>query len=228
MVDPTRSYRGKITYAHRETGEFGREWFSVTVTNDGTRILRCQCEMDPVGLVREVIYTADAGFLPQHCFVQVVNDHQFVGCGWFEFSEKYATAEVRSATEGRFSQRVATPGRTTCFGCHPIAVDIWKCAHANNNRIGELSRLTNCFSSSLAPNGASTPKLIPKEYALSYHGTARVEVAAGDFECEQYDWDTGTGRTLRMSAVPGAWLPVLTEVPEMGRFYELVDLQTVE
>ena len=57
-------YRGKLSYVHDETGEFGREWFSATVYDDGVRTLRCLCEMDHVKLVRDVTYTVGADFRP--------------------------------------------------------------------------------------------------------------------------------------------------------------------
>ena len=227
MPLPTRLYRGKLSYAHKEEGEFGREWFSVTVQPNGIRTMRCLCEMDHVALTRDVTYTVDKDFLPIDCFVRVTNENKFVGSGWFQFHDSWASAEVHTAAEGRISQRFETQGRAKLFGTHPISIDIWKCVHVRTALIGETQIVTNCFSSSLVANGASGPLLIPKTYAMTYRGKDKIDVPAGSFDCEHFDWDTGTGRTLNLFTQPGDWLPVRTEVPEFGRFYELVEFETL-
>jgi hypothetical protein len=221
----SRAYRGKIDYVNDETGAFGREYFSVTVFDDGTRTLRCLCEMDHVNLVRDVTYTVNADFKPIDCFVRVVNQGKFVGSGWFRFTDSMAEAEVHTAADGRTRQRHDTPGRVNLFGSHPIAVDIWKCAHTKTDRPGQVQRVDNCMSSSPVENDASGPLLFPKFYDMIYHGPEKVTVASGTYDCERFAWATGTGRTLDLYTVPGDYLPVRTLVPERKRRYELVEFE---
>jgi hypothetical protein len=220
-----RLYQGVITYRHETDGLFGRETFTVSVHADGSRTLRCVCEMDNVPLVRDVVYTVNAAFEPLDCFVRVTSEGEFVGSGWFRFTDTLAEAEVITAKEGRVSQKIATPYRAKLFGSHPLCVDIWKCAHTPPERPGEVQPLSNCFSSSLAPNGASGPLLVAKTYDMTFLGEAQATTAAGDFDCLHYSWDTGTGRTLDMYARPEDWLPIRVRVPESKRIYELASLE---
>ena len=223
----SKFYQGKISYVNDETGEYGRELFSVTVYPDGSRTLRCVCEMDHVKLVREVVCTVRADFKPLDCFVRVVNQDKFIGSGWFQFGDDFAEAEVISASEGRTRQRHETPGRVNLFGSHPICIDIWKCSQVKAARPGEVQRLDNCMSSSPVENGAGGPFLYPKFYDMVYRGPEKVTVASGSYDCEHFAWLTGTGRTLELYTVPGDWLPIRTVVPERKRRYELVEFSRV-
>jgi hypothetical protein len=77
----TRSYRGVISYGHETDGITGRETFHVTVHADGTRTLRCVCEMDNVPLVRDVVYTVNERFEAIDGFVRVHSQGAFVPVG---------------------------------------------------------------------------------------------------------------------------------------------------
>jgi len=221
----TRNYAGEINYVDDAAGVTGRETFSVTVHADGSRTLRCQCWMDNLPLVRDVTYTVNERFEAVDCFVRVVAYDKFVGSGLFLFTDTEATADVLTAGEGRVTQRIETPGRVKLFGTHPISVDIWKCVHTAPERPGEKQPLTNCFSSSLAPGGASGPTLNDKTYDIVFEGRETLGVTAGEFDCLRYNWDTYTGRTLVMHTAGEDWLPVQVHVPEVGRRYELVSLE---
>lgn len=218
-----RSYRGEIRYADEAIGTTGRELFHATVYPDGTRTLRCLCEMDGIGLTRDVTYTVNERFEAMDCFVRITGREGLIGTGWFCFSDTQAQGEIVTAIEGRITQRIDTPGRVKLFGTHPLCLDIWKCVHTPMERPGEVQPLANCFSSSLAAGtGASGPMLVHKHYDMRYHGAETVTVPAGTFDCQHFSWDTHTGRVLQMYTVPGDWLPVQVRVPEVGRHYQLI------
>ena len=227
MSSLSRHYRGKLTCNHIDDGEWGREWFSVTVLPDCSRTIRCVCEIDLVAMTRDVTYTVDENFRAAECFVRVISENKFIGSGWFDFHDDHATAEVQTAGEGRVSQRFETPSRTNLFGTHPICIDIWKSAHVKPERPGETQVLDNCFSSSLVRWGAGGPLLVPKTYDMTYVGEAKVEGPAGTYDCVHFNWATGDGRVLNLYSQPGDWLPIRVEVPFNGRFFELVELETV-
>jgi hypothetical protein len=222
-----RMYRGVIAYLQDEQLT-GRETFVVTVNADGSRTMRSICEMDNFNLVRDVTYTVNARFEAVDCFVRLISEDQFVGSGWFRFSDTHAEAECVTAQEGRLSQRFETPGRVKLFGTHPLSIDTLKCAHTPVARPGEWQPLTNCFSSSLVTNGASGPMLLAKTYDMKFIGEAQTTVRAGTFDCLYYHWDTGTGRTLEMYTTPGDFLTIQTTVPERGRRYELVEYEELQ
>lgn len=220
-----RFFRGKVSYMSETTGEFGREFFTVSVEDDGTRTLRCVCEMDNVSLIRDVTYTVDKNFMPTDCYVRVSNEHKLVGSGWFRFTDNAAEGEAFTVAEGRVSQRLATPGRIKLFGTHPICIDIWKCVHAQATKPGEVQVVDNCMNSSAVTNGASGPLLGRKSYDMVYCGPEKITVPAGTFDCQHFDWRTGTGRTLQLYTATADYLPVKTVVPEGKRYYELVELE---
>ena len=220
-----RKFRGTVSYMSDEGGEFGREYFSVSVEKDGTRTLRCVCEMDNVGLIRDVTHTVDKNFVPIDCYVRVSNDHKFVGSGWFRFTDTYVEGEAFTVAEGRVSQRLGLTKPARLFGTHPICIDIWKCAHVAAANPGEVQVLDGCVNSSSVPNGASGPLLAGKSYDMVYRGPQSVTVPAGTFECQSFDWRTGTGRTLQLYTSSGDYLPIKTVVPEGKRYYELVEFE---
>jgi hypothetical protein len=219
----TRNYGGVLQYRDA-SGPTGRERFSVTVHDDGSRTLRCQCWMDKVPLVRDVVYTVNERFEAVDCFVRVVSAGALVGSGFFLFTDHHAEAEASTRQDGRIHQRIDTPGRVKLFGSHPISVDIWKCTHTPADRPGKIHALTNCFSSSLAPNGASGPLLNAKTYDVAFDGSELRQTPLGELDCLRYKWHTHTGRTLVMCTTGKDWLPVNVQVPETGRSYDLIEL----
>ena len=219
-----RLYGGTISYT-RNGQEFGREFFNVTVGQDDTRTLRCLCEIDDAGLVRDVTYTVRADFRPIDCFVRVTNQNRFVGTGWFQFGDRYVEGEAFTATEGRVSQRLEVAERIRVFGTHPLCSDIWKCASAKAERIGETQILDNCVNCSPFPNGDTGPLLARKTYELIYRGHETIEVAAGVFDCEHFSWGMTGNRTLHLYTAGPDYLPVRATVPEMGRSFDMVELK---
>lgn len=216
-------YKGRISYRDENSVEWGHEEFHGTVYEDGTRVLRCVCIMNNVNLVRDVTYAMHADFSPLDCFVRVSGDGRFIGSGWFRFTDELAEGEFVNADHGRMSQRIATPGRVRLFGSHPIVVDSLKAALVKPANPGELQRIDNSFSSSLVVNGASGPIMTAKQYDMYYRGPRTIEVPAGSFNTQYFDWDTNTGRVLQIDAIPGDWVPARVVVPQSGRRYELVE-----
>jgi hypothetical protein len=224
-----RMYRGVVAYRDPDGSITGRETFVVSVHADGTRTLRCLCEMDNIKLVRDVTYTVNAKFEAMDCFVRVIAEDKFVGSGWAHFTDTHAEIQSFTAAENRVTQRIETPGRVKLYGTHPICIDIWKCAHIPAERPGELQPLTNCFGSTLVrETGAGGPMLYPKTYDITYVGPQTVTVAAGTFECQNYQWDTGNGRTLDMYTTPGDFLPIRVSVPQRQRNYDLVEFEDLK
>jgi hypothetical protein len=223
-----RIFKGMIPY--RQNGLItGRETFTVSVHADGSRTYRCLCEMDNFRLLRDITYTIGADFKPLDCFVRVIAEDAFVGSGWFRFTDGFAEGETFTAAEGRSSLRIDTPSHTKLYGSHPLCIDILKCAQAKAERPGEPQPVDNCFSSSLMPEtGASGPYLLEKTYDLKYVGPKTVTVKSGTYDCENFQWTTGNGRTLDMFTTPGDYLPVLVEVPERGRRFELWEFEDVK
>ena len=118
-----RTYRGKIVYITDGVGEEGREYFTVTVQPDGSRVLRAQCEMDNDGLLRDVIYALDCQWQPEECFVRLTIGGKFQGSAVFRFTDTQVICDAMTAEDGNLSQRFDVLERVPSFGAHPLCCD---------------------------------------------------------------------------------------------------------
>ena len=176
-----RSYRGYLRYLHDVEGERGREWFSVSVQEDGARTLRAQCEMDDELLLREVTYSVDGQWRPHDAFVRLVQCGQFVGSSWFRFDEQGVECEALTQREGRVHQRQQLGRRPRLFAPHPLVSDGWQAAAFDFTRGPGRQRLDACTNSSPQPDGASGPLIGVVYKDLEYVGDESITVPAGTF-----------------------------------------------
>lgn len=180
-----RTYEGRIAYLHETMGETGREWFSVSVHADGSRIVRARCEMDDDHLLRDVVVGMDSAFRPTHAHVHMMQHDRFLGSGWFRFSATEVECEADTAREGRISQRVSIAEPVRFFGTHPIVCDGMMPGVFDHTR-GERRQRVKAGASSLAPNGASGPMLTWFTMDLEYVRDERITVPAGTFETRHF------------------------------------------
>ncbi len=181
-----RSFRGRIDYIRDGAGNSGREWFSVTVQPNGNRTLRAQCEMDDIGLLRDVVQTLDGDWLPVDSFVRLTKDGEFMGAGWFRFFDRHVECEAVTAAEGRVSQRIETQGRARILASHPLMTDGWQCAafdHASDERTQIIKPWVN---SSPRPDGGSGPLAAVGEKIIDYVGEETITVPAETFDTRHY------------------------------------------
>lgn len=176
----TRVYRGRIAYLRDGRGELGREWFTVSV-NAEQRTVRAYCEMDDIALTRDVTYTVDGAWRPLDAFVRLTKAERFVGASAFWFDEQGVDCEGFTASDGRFSQRVNLPRRSTLFAPHPLVTDGWQAAAFDYSRGVGRQRLEWCTNSSPEPDGGTGPNVGVVYKDLEYCGDERVTVAAGTF-----------------------------------------------
>lgn len=180
-----RSYRGRIDYVRDGAGVKGREFFSVTVQRNGKRTLRAQCEMDDIGLLRDVVQTVDGDWLPQDAFVRLVQKGRFMGSGWFRFLPDGIECEAFTRNEGRISQRIATDGRVRIFASHPLATDGWQ-TRAHDHRGAKTQTIRPWSNPSPRPDGGSGPMVGLGAKTITYVGEERLTVPAGTFPCRHY------------------------------------------
>ena len=121
---------GKIIYLSnkedRKGQERGREYFIINKHANGHRKIVAHCEIDDrPAVMRDITYSLDENWLPTDCFVRISVDDQFMGSGWFNFSDGHAECETTTALEGRVSQKMETNGHLKTFQNHAIACDAW-------------------------------------------------------------------------------------------------------
>ena len=66
-----RELRYDIDYLTADGTKRGQEPCTVTVHSDGQRTIRARSEIFDTEIVRDVVYTVDAGFRPVDCFIRV-------------------------------------------------------------------------------------------------------------------------------------------------------------
>jgi hypothetical protein len=204
--------------------EFGREFFSMSIQRDGLRTMRAVCEFDAEGITRDVTYTVGPDYRPIECYVRVALESRPVGSGWFRFTDTTAEGEAFTSTEGRFTQLIHVPERVKAFGSHPICSDILRLAHLKAEQPGQRQTLTNCMNSSPLAHGESGPILGLRTYDYTYGGAEKINVGAGTFDCQRFDWAVRPGKTLCMWTTPD-YLPIRMVFPEGHKTYDLMELK---
>jgi hypothetical protein len=176
-------YAGRIGY-YGPGGENGREWFEM-VPHAGGRTLRAFCEMDEVGLSRDVSIALDADSRPLDAFVRVIQGGAVRGSTLFLVEPGAIDCEGVTLDHGRVSQRkpLATP--LTYLGLHPLVGDALVTIPRGTGRRGEFVMIDG-IANSLSPNGELGLIAMPTHIDVAYLGEERVRVPAGEFEARRY------------------------------------------
>lgn len=182
-----RNYRGRIDYFDQKTGLNGREWFTVTVQPDGSRTMRCHCEMDDPELLRDVTLSVNARWEPEDCFIRLVKKSQFVGSGWFRFTDRAIECETFMADAGRVSQTIEVESRVRIFACHPLMADGWQTSQFDHSRAERVQTVRPWAHPSPLPDGSTGPLAGVGFKTMEYKGEEDVTVPAGTFRCQRYD-----------------------------------------
>jgi hypothetical protein len=222
-----RGYRGRMVYLTDGSGETGREFFSVTVQPDGERTLRAQCEMDDDRLLRDVLLTVDARWRPRDAFLRLTVDGALLGSAWFRFSGRHAECEAFTRGEGRVSQRFEAEEEIECFGTHALHGDAWTIGRLRDHPSGAGPFRLATFASSILPNGASGPLLVPLGPAFSRvhdEGTERLECPAGTFEARHVRVEIPGVDDFDVWAAGEDCVPVQLRSHGLRQSYQLVEL----
>ncbi len=81
MTQTTARVNATLTYRYDDSGESGREWVTLTAEEDGVRTVRALCELDDVGLRRDVTITYDPGFKARDGYIHMRQHGGFLGSG---------------------------------------------------------------------------------------------------------------------------------------------------
>jgi hypothetical protein len=187
----SRGYRGKILYVHDRRGETGREWFHRTDWTNGTHTFRAVCELDDIGMVRDVTHTVTEDFRPLDCYARLQWEDA-LSEGWFWFGEREALCEALVPALGRISQRVELPERPRWFGSHPLCSDGLIGAAYDPGRGAEA---VPGYVSSALVTGSDGPMLVPFLLErLEELEPEELEVPAGGYSCRHFRIRYGGGK----------------------------------
>jgi len=176
-------YAGRIGYCG-PNGENGREWFEM-VPHVGGRTLRAFCEMDEIGLSRDVSIALDAASRPLDAFVRVIQAGAVRGSTLFLVEPGAIETEGVTLDHGRVSQRKPLAAPLTYLGLHPLVGDALVTIPRGTDRRGEFVTIDG-IANSLSPNGELGLIAMPTRIDVAYLGEERVRVPAGEFEARRY------------------------------------------
>ena len=184
-----RHYSGVIeAIGDGNVGLRGTERFSVSVAPDGSRTLHAICEIFDRQVSKDIVYSVDASWRPIDAYVRLVKNGALLGTGWYRFGERTLELESWNRDLGRISQRFTRARPLRSFGPHPLSCDVWHLAAFDHSRPERIQRMQDTMLSSLEHDGCSGPMLHPIDFGIEYVGREQVEVRAGRFEVDRYQF----------------------------------------
>ncbi len=233
-----RNVRGRILYTSRKPErlgqERGREFFNISVQDDGLRVVQAHCEIDDApAVIRDVQLALDPEWRPLDCCVRLTVGGRFEGTGFMRFSPTLAECETFNRRDGRLSQKIELQEPLRWLGAHPICGDAL-CLKLYDLKQGPGKQFfPKLMLSSPDHRGATGPLLFSLGFGLEFVGREAVSVAAGSFgalhfryvdtagqlpqEHPPYDvWCSDDGDYLFLKGGVGGY---------MQTYYELVELQ---
>jgi len=225
-----RTYSGKLLYLTDGVGEMGREWFKVTVHGDGSRTLRSLVEMDDDKLLRDVVITVGRDWKPLDAFVRLTINEEFVGTGWYRFSDTLVECEAFTSASGRASYRIPVAQRPPSLGAHPVCCDTWHTAAAFQvSQTPGTVLLPQVAMTSYLPNGGSGPELGMINLNVNYLGDEDLKVQAGTFSTRHFaslsTHAPADRPPVEVWAFSDDFIPARLRWDLLGQTYELVELE---
>lgn len=171
-------------------GYWGFEDFRLTAHKDGTRVLRAYCELhDEEPLIRDVIQSVDADFVPQNVQVRLTKGDKFHGSTWYHFTDSEAEYQGFTADDGRISEKVPYARNMRGFATHALNADAWLAARFDFTKGPGIQTWHNNLLTSADHRGATGPHFERTEISsLHYHGDEDVTVKAGTFTCHKFSF----------------------------------------
>ena len=188
-MKPHTLWRGHIHYTSRKAGreglERGREYFTISLHEDGRRTLRAHCEIDDApNVMRDVVLTLDKNWITRDAYVRLCVGDRTFGSSWFRFEDTYAECEGILHERGRISERIEYEKPPIIFGAHPIQGDAWHLSCIDRSVGPAVHTMDKFLMSSLDHRGATGPSLVwhPSGLKIEFVGCEQITVGAGVFD----------------------------------------------
>lgn len=214
---------GRIAYRGGDGTALGEERFELC-HHAGGHTLRATCELDDIGLLREVSMTMDAHWHPLDAFSRIIRGGRLTATNWFSVDRGTVRVESRVAGAGRVSQHFDQTPPITYIGLHPLQGDALittQVPRAHRGGYHSVRALTN----SVAESGDQGLYAVPVSIDVACLGEEALEVAAGTFTAEKFalrwspDWPPAHLWVRRGSA-----LFLKLTWSQISNWYELVEL----
>jgi hypothetical protein len=179
--------RGRLVYTSKKPEKMdqarGGETFVMTRHVDGRRTLRAHCAIDENSprVLRDVILSYDANWLPTDGFVRITVDEAFVGSSWYRFTPTLAECEGYTEQEGRISHRFPLERPVRLFGTHPIQADAILTQAYDLSQGPGAQIIGDNYMCSFHHRGADGPALLKRKRGLylEFIGEESIAVQAG-------------------------------------------------
>jgi hypothetical protein len=175
---------GWIAYRAADGRSVGRERFEL-VTHGGGHVLRAMCEMDEIGLLRDVTIATDADWRPLDGFCRLTRAGAVIATHWFTVGGTSVDVATQAGGGGMTVQRVETDDRVPYLGLHPLQGDALIVEARGMHAIGEYLPVA-AVTNSISPNGDEAPGAQMMAIEVAYLGIEPIRVAAGDFAARRY------------------------------------------
>ena len=176
--------RGRIAYLGEDGEETGREWFEM-VRHARGRILRAFCEMDSLGLSRDVTLALDSESRPVDAFVRVIQRGEVLGSTQFILGNGELRVVGRVAGRGEIDQTLTLERPLGYLGLHPLVGDALIANARGTANLGAFERIA-CYTNSQSPAGEVGLYAMPVSIDVAYLGTETLDVQAGRYEARAY------------------------------------------
>lgn len=216
---------GRIAYWGSKQQLIGQERFVLAFHALGSSF-RAFCEMDDIGLLRDVSVSLNQQWQPIDGFCRITKNGQVAAASWFSFYPEQVIVESEVAGVGRTTQNFANLPPFTYLGLHPLQGDALVTSQVDKSKPGQYVAVHG-LTNSLSENGDQGLSATPVTIDVAYLGNEQLTVMAGCFETRKY--------ALRWQA---HWPPAYVWVREgdfvfvkmiweqVDNWYELVELET--
>ncbi|WP_044562171.1 hypothetical protein [Azospirillum sp. B4] len=188
-TDGGAQYRqgGQVLYRDATGGIVGREWFELCHHAAG-HTLRAFCEMDDIGLTRDVTLALDETWRPIDGFCRITERGQVTAATHIAVGQGQASLRGLVRRAGRLEATeavLATPTPPAYLGLHPLQGDalIVNCVPGlAPGAVAQVPSLTNSHS----PDGEQDVGLHGLVISVTFRGHETVDVAAGRFAARRF------------------------------------------
>jgi hypothetical protein len=215
---------GRIAYRGPTGAEIGRERFELA-HHAGGHVLRAFCEMDEIGLLRDVSLSLGLDWRPRDGFCRIIKHGETAASTWFEVGPSAVCVDGIVEPHGRISRSLPTQGPLAYLGLHPLQGDALIVALRGEDRPGVFVAVDGVTNSN-SPNGDEDLGMVPVRIDVAFLGHEEIDVAAGRFAARHYqlrwhvDWPPAD---LWVRAEDAVFL--LMRWSMIPNWYELVELE---
>jgi hypothetical protein len=180
----SRRVNGEIAYRAADGSEVGREYFDLS-SHRGGHVLRAQCVLNDVQLIRDVTLSMGPDWLPKDGYCRIDRNGHTEATGWFRVDADGVRMDQSLNGEALPQIFLPTDGPLPYLGLHPLQGDALIVERRGNEAPGEY-RAVEAMTNSISPNGDEAVGAQRLHIDVAYVGTQDLSVAAGAFAARHY------------------------------------------